>query len=266
NSPASATEVEARTLTAVTKIFVTLFINRTCPHVSAEAVNQTTDHLPHTSASSFTNTTAPATHPATTSASFVSTQNSTSVTGFRPEVPSTTSMDNSTQSTSTSSGPTTSVPTSVSTSTDYSNTTANSTSPAGALIPHIVGSTTRSTPSTTKPPCEPSKDSSSSKVPPCSIRSVEKQCLIVIAVLAIVATVFIVSTIVLCIKLSDRKYKVRKRQQDTEMMCISSLLPDRSHTYTRQRNPVSNGVLVYPAGGDSDEEIGDNLTLSSFLP
>ncbi|XP_014913632.1 serine-rich adhesin for platelets [Poecilia latipinna] len=263
---------------------------------TAEPVNQTTDHLPHTSASSFTNTTAPATHPATTSTSFVSTQNSTSVTGFRPEVPSTTSMDNSTQSTSTSSGPTTSVPTSgtikststelsskpssvsgttdfkstspgpVSTSTDYSNTTANSTSPAGALIPHIVGSTTRSTPSTTKPPCEPSKDSSSSKVPPCSIRSVEKQCLIVIAVLAIVATVFIVSTIVLCIKLSDRKYKVRKRQQDTEMMCISSLLPDRSHTYTRQRNPVSNGVLVYPAGGDSDEEIGDNLTLSSFLP
>uniref|UniRef100_A0A3P9P7C5 P-selectin glycoprotein ligand 1 n=1 Tax=Poecilia reticulata TaxID=8081 RepID=A0A3P9P7C5_POERE len=154
----------------------------------------------------------------------------------------------------------------LSTSTDYSNTTANSTSPAGTFIPHIVGSTTPSTPSTTKAPCEPSKDSSSSNVLPCSTRGVEKQCLIVIAVLAIVATVFIVSTIVLCIKLSERKYKVRKPQQDTEMMCISSLLPDKSHTYTRQRNPVSNGVLVYPAGGDSDEEGGDNLTLSSFLP
>ncbi|XP_032425885.1 mucin-5AC [Xiphophorus hellerii] len=263
---------------------------------TAEAVNQTTDHLLHTSASSFTNTTSPATHSATTSASFVSTQNSTSITGFRSEVPSTTSSDNSTQSTSTSSGPTTSVPTSgtikststelssksssvsattnfnstspepVSTSTDYSNTTANSSSPAGAFIPHIIGSTTRSTPSTTKAPCEPSKDSSSSEVLPCSTKGVVKQCLIVVAVLALVATIFVISTIVLCIKLSARKYKVRKPQQDTEMMCISSLLPERSHTYTRQRNPVSNGVLVYPVGGDSDEEGGDNLTLSSFLP
>ncbi|XP_054896014.1 P-selectin glycoprotein ligand 1 isoform X2 [Poeciliopsis prolifica] len=265
------------------------------PSTTAEAVNQTTDHL-HTSASSFTNATPPATRSATTSASFVSTQNSTSITGFRSEVPSTASLDNSTQSTSNSSAPTTSVPASetfkptstelssksssvssttnfnstspepVSTSTDYSNTTANSTSPAGALIPHIIGSTTRSTPSTTKAPCEPSKDSSSSEVLPCSSRGVVKQCLIIIAVLALVATIFVISTIVLCIKLSARKYKVRRPQQDTEMMCISSLLPDRSHTYTRQRNPVSNGVLVFPAGGDSDEEGGDNLTLSSFLP
>uniref|UniRef100_A0A3B5PY90 Selectin P ligand n=1 Tax=Xiphophorus maculatus TaxID=8083 RepID=A0A3B5PY90_XIPMA len=137
---------------------------------------------------------------------------------------------------------------------------------AVTFIPHIIGSTTRSTPSTTKAPCEPSKDSSSSEVLPCSTKGVVKQCLIVVAVLALVATIFVISTIVLCIKLSARKYKVRKPQQDTEMMCISSLLPDRSHTYTRQRNPVSNGVLVYPVGGDSDEEGGDNLTLSSFLP
>uniref|UniRef100_A0A3B5L7B4 P-selectin glycoprotein ligand 1 n=1 Tax=Xiphophorus couchianus TaxID=32473 RepID=A0A3B5L7B4_9TELE len=143
---------------------------------------------------------------------------------------------------------------------------ASPTAPAGAFIPHIIGSTTRSTPSTTKAPCEPSKDSSSSEVLPCSTKGVVKQCLIVVAVLALVAIIFVISTIVLCIKLSARKYKVRKPQQDTEMMCISSLLPDRSHTYTRQRNPVSNGVLVYPVGGDSDEEGGDNLTLSSFLP
>ncbi|XP_044000563.1 P-selectin glycoprotein ligand 1 [Gambusia affinis] len=263
---------------------------------TAEAVNQTTDHLLQTSASSFTNTTPPATHSATTSASFVSTRNSTTITGFRSEVPSTTSLDNSTQSTSTSRGPTTSVPTTgtikststelssksssvsattnfnstspepVSTSTDYSNTTSNSTSPAGAFIPHVIGSTTSSAPSTTKAPCEPSKDSSSSEVLPCSTRGVKQQCLIVIAVLALVATIFVISTIVLCIKLSARKYKVRKPQQDTEMMCISSLLPDRSHNYIRQRNPVSNGVLVFPTGGDSDEEGGDNLTLSSFLP
>uniref|UniRef100_A0A3Q2PFZ6 P-selectin glycoprotein ligand 1 n=1 Tax=Fundulus heteroclitus TaxID=8078 RepID=A0A3Q2PFZ6_FUNHE len=67
------------------------------------------------------------------------------------------------------------------------------------------------------------------------------QCLVVIAVLALVATVFAVSTIVLCIKLSARKYKGRKPPPATEMMCISSLLPDKSPPYTRQRNPVSNG-------------------------
>ncbi|KAK5603894.1 hypothetical protein CRENBAI_026316 [Crenichthys baileyi] len=260
---------------------------------TADAVNQTTDHL-HTSASSVTDMTAPATGFAASSASHFSTQHSTTITEFRSEVPSTTSLDTSTQRASTFSGPTASVPTSgsvrststelsspspsvptrttfsststgpVSTSTDSSNTTtANSTSPAGGLIPRTHQSRRYS--STTKAPCEPSKDSASSEVLPCSTRGVVKQCLIIIAALAMVATIFIVSTIILCIKLTTKKYKVRQPQQATEMMCISSLLPDKSHTYTRQRNPVSNGVLVFPAG-DSDEEGGDNLTLSSFLP
>lgn len=50
------------------------------------------------------------------------------------------------------------------------------------------------------------------------------------------------------------------------MMCISALLPERSYNYTRQHNPVPNGVLVMPRAEDSDDEVGDNLTLSSFLP
>lgn len=93
-----------------------------------------------------------------------------------------------------------------------------------------------------------------------------KQCLIIIASLAVLATIFIISTIVLCTKLSARKYRAKKQQQGTEMMCISSLLPERNHNYSRHRNPVANGVLVIPTGGDSDDEGGDNLTLSSFLP
>lgn len=92
------------------------------------------------------------------------------------------------------------------------------------------------------------------------------QCLIVITSLAVLATIFMVSTIVLCAKLSERKYKVKKPEQDTEMMCISSLLPEKNYSYTRQRNHVPNGVLVIHSGLDSEDDAGDNLTLSSFLP
>ncbi|XP_015240611.1 PREDICTED: P-selectin glycoprotein ligand 1 [Cyprinodon variegatus] len=244
-----------------------------------DAINQTIEH-PYTS--TFTDV-------AASTASHVPTQHSTSITGSKTEVPFTTSLGTSTQSTEVPtsgtfrstgtelSSPSYPVPATttfnstptgpVSTSTDSSNTTtANFSSPAWVFNPRNRESTTTWAPSTTKSPCEASKGSSSSEVLPCSTRGVVKQCLVIIAVLALVATIFIVSTIILCVKLSARKYKVRKPQQATEMTCISSLLPDRSITYTRQRNPVSNGVLVFPGVGDSDEEGGDNLTLSSFLP
>uniref|UniRef100_A0A668VAU6 P-selectin glycoprotein ligand 1 n=1 Tax=Oreochromis aureus TaxID=47969 RepID=A0A668VAU6_OREAU len=119
---------------------------------------------------------------------------------------------------------------------------------------------------TTKSPHgEVSKTTPSTEVQPCLTQNVVKQCLIVIACLALVCTIFIFSTIVLCAKLSSRKHK-RKPQKETEMMCISALLPERSYNYTRQHNPVPNGVLVIPRAEDSDDEVGDNLTLSSFLP
>ncbi|XP_040914658.1 P-selectin glycoprotein ligand 1 [Toxotes jaculatrix] len=135
-------------------------------------------------------------------------------------------------------------------------------------VPKMVPSTrsTPATPATPAAPCEASTNPPSTGGQPCSTRGVVKHCLIAIASLAVLATIFMVSTIVLCTKLSARKYKVKKRPQATEMMCISALLPERNYTYTRQRNPVSNGVLVIPNGRDSDEEGGDNLTLSSFLP
>lgn len=149
-------------------------------------------------------------------------------------------------------------------------TTAFSTSTVGVLIHHVTHglpiSTTKSIATTTAKPQVNSQSPITTEVQPCSTRGVVKHCLIVIASLAGVATIFMVSTIVLCTKLSARKYKVRKPQQGTEMICISSLLPERNYTYTRQRNPVSNGVRVIPTGGDSDEDVGDNLTLSSFLP
>lgn len=145
-------------------------------------------------------------------------------------------------------------------------TAAVSTSPAGIFIHRVTKRlpflTTGSTPATTKP----SKSPPSTEAQTCSTRGVVKQCLVALTSLAGLATIFMVSTIILCAKLSARKYKVRKPQQATEMMCISSLLPDRSYTYTRQHNPVANGVLVIHSSGDSNEDGGDNLTLSSFLP
>lgn len=154
-------------------------------------------------------------------------------------------------------------------STDPANSTAVSTSLAGVLIPRVPKMlpipTTKSTPAITTAVHEISP---STEVKPCSVHGVMKQCLIAIASLAGVATIFMVSTIVLCVKLSARKYKVKRPRQETEMMCISSLLPDpdRNYNYTRQRNPITNGVLVIPNGRDYDADGGDDLTLSSFLP
>ncbi|XP_068562221.1 P-selectin glycoprotein ligand 1-like [Cebidichthys violaceus] len=155
-------------------------------------------------------------------------------------------------------------------STTNVSTTNTSTSPTGILIPcapkKLPIPTTKSTPVTTTAPREVSKSPSSTEVQPCSIRHVAKPCLIAIASLAALATIFMISTIILCIKVSARKYKVTKSQPATEMMCISALLPERNITYSRQRNPVTNGVLVIHGNADSDEDGGDNLTLSSFLP
>ncbi|KAJ8286064.1 hypothetical protein GJAV_G00034160 [Gymnothorax javanicus] len=103
---------------------------------------------------------------------------------------------------------------------------------------------------------------------PCSTPTSRKdglvsQCLIAIATLAGVATIFIVSTTVLCTKLSSHKYRYRMSQAyGTEMVCISSLLPDGNSTHGRPRIPKSNGALI-PNVDDSD---GDDLTLHSFLP
>ncbi|XP_068609310.1 P-selectin glycoprotein ligand 1-like [Brachionichthys hirsutus] len=101
---------------------------------------------------------------------------------------------------------------------------------------------------------------------PCSNRAAMTRCLVVIASLAGVATAFMVSTIVLCARLSTSRYEVRTPPEATEMVSISALRPDMSYSYLRSRDPARNGILVMHGAGDSDEDGGDNLTLSSFLP
>ncbi|KAM8827453.1 P-selectin glycoprotein ligand 1 [Spinachia spinachia] len=145
-----------------------------------------------------------------------------------------------------------------------------STSPTGILFPRVPKKmsipTTKSPPVATVAPGVVSKNPPTIEAPPCSTQRVIKPFLIVIAILALLATVFIFSTIVLCSKLSSRKYNLGKPQPATEMMCISALLPERNVAYSRHRNPVTNGVLVIHGHEDSDDDGGDNLTLSSFLP
>uniref|UniRef100_A0A1A7XV61 Mucin 12, cell surface associated n=1 Tax=Iconisemion striatum TaxID=60296 RepID=A0A1A7XV61_9TELE len=282
---------------------MTTTVGAQSPHYTTGAFNQTSDqpHLSSASISTYKTTpeTTPATHAATVA---VSSQQPPFVTGITSEKPSTTSSNVTTQNVSTFiqniSSPTSSSPTpekattylsSVSQSVSIINTlpsttsetarptsattespsSTNSTSPVGILVPRkpkrLPIPTAKPAPATTANPCETTKNSPSIEFQTCSTRGVAKQCLIVIAILAGLTTIFMLSTIVLCVKLSARKPKAKK-QQATEMMCISSLLPERTRTYTRHRNPISNGVLVLPGYGDSDEEGADNVTLSSFLP
>ncbi|XP_053728690.1 P-selectin glycoprotein ligand 1 [Synchiropus splendidus] len=141
-----------------------------------------------------------------------------------------------------------------------------STNPAGV----VNLKSTKGPPMATTPcPTVISKETSNlpTQVKSCSSYNMVKLCLITIACLAGLATTFIVSTIVLCIKLSKRKYKLKKFSDDTEMMCISSILPEVNNGTKRKRSHVSNGVLVIHTAGDSEEDdMDDNLTLSSFLP
>uniref|UniRef100_UPI003AAA9924 P-selectin glycoprotein ligand 1 n=1 Tax=Centroberyx gerrardi TaxID=166262 RepID=UPI003AAA9924 len=155
---------------------------------------------------------------------------------------------------------------------DTSTTAVSNSSSAGVLIPRIPKTlsvaTTKSPSATTT--VHRKKSTSGPGVQPCSTShrdGVVSQCLIAIASLAGLATIFIVSTIILCAKLSSKKYRYRMRDspQGTEMVCISALLPDRS-SYGRYCRPDSNGALLPNTEGDSDEDGGDNLTLSSFLP
>ncbi|KAL4609626.1 P-selectin glycoprotein ligand 1 [Arapaima gigas] len=129
---------------------------------------------------------------------------------------------------------------------------------------------TRASVNTKRTSAAPERDGAS-KDPggnPCTISTSRRdglvsQCLIAIASLAAVATIFLVCTIVLCTKLSTYKHRYKMvRNQGTEMVCISSLLPDGEVSQGRPRISKSNGALI-PSG---DESEGDDLTLHSFLP
>ncbi|XP_026105666.1 P-selectin glycoprotein ligand 1-like [Carassius auratus] len=91
-------------------------------------------------------------------------------------------------------------------------------------------------------------------------------CLIAIASMAALTTIFIISTICLATKLSGYRYRLKAQLlQETEMVCISALLNDTDHPVPKpRRHPKSNGALI-PNTEDGDLD-GDNLTLNSFLP
>ncbi|XP_041084332.1 P-selectin glycoprotein ligand 1-like [Polyodon spathula] len=88
-------------------------------------------------------------------------------------------------------------------------------------------------------------------------------CLIAIAVLAAVATIFIICTIVLCTKLSSTKQKYKMSEcQGTELTCISTLLPDAEpFPKNKAKSSKSNARLIT----NVEESEGDDLTLHSFL-
>nr|XP_015095129.1 P-selectin glycoprotein ligand 1 isoform X1 [Vicugna pacos]XP_031548520.1 P-selectin glycoprotein ligand 1 isoform X1 [Vicugna pacos] len=95
-----------------------------------------------------------------------------------------------------------------------------------------------------------------------------KQCLLAILILALVATIFLVCTVVLAIRLSRKNHTYPVRNYSpTEMVCISSLLPEGAEGPTA----TANGGLSKAKSQDlkaetGEDREGDDLTLRSFLP
>ncbi|XP_004690742.1 PREDICTED: P-selectin glycoprotein ligand 1 [Condylura cristata] len=97
-----------------------------------------------------------------------------------------------------------------------------------------------------------------------------KQCLLAILILALVATIFLVCTVVLAVRLSRKSHMYPVRSYSpTEMVCISSLLPDGGEAPAA--TTTANGGLPRAKSQDKQAEPGedregDDLTLHSFLP
>lgn len=93
---------------------------------------------------------------------------------------------------------------------------------------------------------------------------VMSKCLLAILLLGLVAATFLVCTGVLGTLLWRRARTGERRFSRTEMVCISSLLPDAEAAAGPRPVPARRHKLLLPDG--SSEPDGDNLTLSSFLP
>ncbi|XP_029778321.1 P-selectin glycoprotein ligand 1 isoform X2 [Suricata suricatta] len=95
-----------------------------------------------------------------------------------------------------------------------------------------------------------------------------KQCLLAILILALVATVFLVCTVVLAVRLSRKSHMYPVRNYSpTEMVCISSLLPDGGEVPGAMANgDLPNAKSQAPKTGTGEGRDGDDLTLQSFLP
>lgn len=121
----------------------------------------------------------------------------------------------------------------------------------------VISTATRKSTTVTTHSCSPASSQDDRLV---------SRCLIAIASMAALTTIFIVSTICLATKLSGYRYRHKAHLlQETEMVCISALLNDTDHPVPKpRRHPKSNGALI-PNTEDGDPD-GDNLTLNSFLP
>ncbi|CAN8192776.1 unnamed protein product [Coccothraustes coccothraustes] len=91
---------------------------------------------------------------------------------------------------------------------------------------------------------------------------VMSKCLLAILLLGLVAATFLVCTGVLGTMLWRRARTGQRQFSRTEMVCISSLLPDAEAAAGPRPVPARRHKLLLP----SSEPDGDNLTLSSFLP
>ncbi|KAM6318286.1 P-selectin glycoprotein ligand 1 [Podargus strigoides] len=92
---------------------------------------------------------------------------------------------------------------------------------------------------------------------------VMSKCLLAILLLALVAATFMVCTGVLGALLWRRARTAHRRLSPTEMVCISSLLPDGEAPNRHRPGAARRPKLLLDGGPEAD---GDNLTLSSFLP
>ncbi|XP_045152794.1 P-selectin glycoprotein ligand 1 [Echinops telfairi] len=110
--------------------------------------------------------------------------------------------------------------------------------------------------------------SSASPTPPGGPNSIPvRQCLLAILVLALVATIFLVCTVVLAVRLSRKNHRYPVRSYSpTEMVCISALLPDGGEA--SNTTPMANGgpPTAKSQGQKPEDRDGDDLTLHSFLP
>lgn len=151
--------------------------------------------------------------------------------------------------------------------------TSNATTPAAGLQPQphpkVTEVITTATTTSNPPPLTPRRgDCPVFTQSPGQKHTLVSHCLIAIASLAGLATLFMACSIVLCTKLSAARqryrYHMRSGGEGTEMVCISALMPDGDAPPIRHKIPKSNGALIPITDADSDG--GDNLTLNSFLP
>ncbi|XP_055462057.1 P-selectin glycoprotein ligand 1 [Psammomys obesus] len=93
-----------------------------------------------------------------------------------------------------------------------------------------------------------------------------RQCLLAILILASLATIFLVCTVVLAVRLSRKNHMYPVRNYSpTEMICISSLLPEGGEGAPVTANGgLSKAQDLKTEPGEARD--GDDLTLHSFLP